>query len=194
MNMLELSREEKLKAIEHHFAKIMQALGLDLTEPSLAKTPERVAKMYVDEFFAGLDPENFPKMTYFDPPDTDGKLVLIRDIAVESICEHHFVPMSGKAHIAYLPKKKILGLSKIPRLVNYFCKRPQVQERLTPQIADALVHLLETEDIAVRIEAKHYCIAMRGIKDTSSLTITQDLRGKFRTDLALAQQFLSLSQ
>ncbi len=185
-----LSHAEKLKAIEYHFAQIMQTLGLDLTQPSLADTPKRVAKMYVDEFFSGLDPENFPRMSFFDPPEADAEMVLIRDITVESICEHHFVPMSGHAYVAYLPNKKIIGLSKIPRLVNYFCRRPQLQERLTAQIANALVHLLETEDVAVWIEAKHYCIAMRGIKDTSSTTVTQDLRGKFRSDSTLAQQFL----
>ena len=182
--------EEKIETIQHHFSKIMEALGLDLANPSIKDTPARVAKMYVDELFSGLDSENFPQMRYFECTDELRKMVLEKEIAVESVCEHHFVPITGKAAVAYIPKNKLIGLSKIPRLVNYFCKKPQLQERLTTEIANALSLLLETDDVAVWIQAKHFCVAIRGIKDQSALTITQDLRGKFKTDRALAEQFL----
>jgi GTP cyclohydrolase I len=184
-----LSQIEKIEAIEHHFAKIMEMLGLDLSEPSLEDTPRRVAKMYVEELFVGLDPQNFPEISYFAAPSQE--MIVIKDIVVNSMCEHHFVPMSGKACIAYLPKEKLIGLSKIPRIVEYFCKRPQLQERLTFQIANALSLLLETDDIAVSIEAKHFCVSMRGVKDPESTTLTQDLRGKFKTDALTAQQFFA---
>jgi GTP cyclohydrolase I len=190
MKKLDISREEKIETIQHHFSKIMEALDLDLSDSSLKDTPARVAKMYVDELFSGLNPENFPKMRYFECTDEMRKMVLEKEIAVESVCEHHFVPISGKAAVAYIPKDKLIGLSKIPRLVNYFCKKPQLQERLTTEIASALSLLLETDDVAVWIQAKHFCVATRGIKDPNALTITQDLRGKFKTDLALAEQFL----
>lgn len=190
--MLSSSTTEKIQAIEHHFAKIMEALGLDLQDPALSETPARVARMYVEELFSGLDPDNFPKIAYFDPPSSQEKnLVMIRNIQIESMCEHHFVPISGRACVAYLPNQKLIGLSKIPRLVRYFCRRPQLQERLTTQIATALSLLLETENVAVKIKAHHYCVSMRGARDAASQTITQELRGKFQTDPILSQQFIS---
>lgn len=184
------AQEEKIETIAHHFGKIMEALGLDISRSPLAETPVRFAKMYVNELFKGLDPDNFPRMSYFDPPSSE--MVLVKEISVESMCEHHFVPISGKASVAYLPNKKLLGLSKIPRLVDYFCRRPQLQERLTSEIASSLSLLLETEDVAVLIEAKHSCVSMRGIKDASSLAVTTDLRGKFRSDPIFAEQFFSV--
>lgn len=185
--------DEKIETIAHHFGKIMEALGLDINTPSLVDTPKRVAKMYVQELFRGLDPDLFPKMTYFSnpAPEEEGKMVAVRNITFYSMCEHHFVPISGSVSCAYLPQKKLLGLSKINRLVDYFSRRPQIQERLTMQIANSLSMLLETENVAVRILAKHYCVTMRGIQDPHSETLTQDLRGKFLTDASLTQQFLA---
>ena len=190
---MKIALDEKIETIAHHFGKIMEALGLDIRTPPLADTPKRVARMYVEELFTGLDPDQFPEMAYFSPPapEEEGKLVAIRDITFNRMCEHHFVPMSGTASIAYLPKKKLLGLSKINRLVDYFSRRPQIQERLTVQIANSLSLLLETEDVAVRILATHQCVTMRGIQDPNSKTLTQDFRGKFLTDASLVQQFLA---
>lgn len=190
MNKLLLSKEEKIETIGHHFAKIMEALGLDLSSPSIADTPRRVAKMYVEELFSGLDSDNFPEMRYFEPPAEKRELVMIKDIAIESMCEHHFVPISGKAAVGYIPNQKLLGLSKIPRLVDYFCRRPQLQERLTSEIFTALSLLLETEDIAIWIEARHFCVTMRGVKDAASTTVTQRFGGRFERESALAEQFL----
>jgi GTP cyclohydrolase I len=180
MKVLPLTKEEKLATIAEHFEAILNVLGLDTNHPSLARTPERVAKMYVEELFAGLDPEAFPSPSYFDEGFEPGSLIEVRDITVQSTCEHHFLPFIGTATISYRPKTKILGLSKINRIVDYFARRPQLQERLTQQIADSLSLLLETDDIAVRIEAKHLCVAMRGASDHSSLTVTEILRGTFR--------------
>lgn len=191
--MKAVTTQEQIETIAHHFGKIMEALGLDISASPLADTPRRVAKMYVEELFRGLDPDLFPKMAYFSAPTPEekGKIVAIRNITFNSMCEHHFVPMNGSVSIAYVPNKKLLGLSKINRLVDYFSRRPQIQERLTTEIANSLSLLLETDDIAVRILAKHHCVTMRGIQDPNSETLTQDLRGKFLSDPALVQQFLA---
>ncbi len=190
---MKTATDEKIETITHHFGKIMEALGLDINTSPLIDTPRRVAKMYVEELFRGLDPDLFPEMAYFSAPapEEEGKLVAVRHITFHSMCEHHFVPMIGSVSIAYLPKKKLLGLSKINRLVDYFSRRPQIQERLTVQIANSLSLLLETEDVAVRISAKHHCVTMRGIQDPNSETLTQDFRGKFLSDTSLVQQFLA---
>jgi len=152
--------------------------------------------MYVQELFTGLDPKTFPKITatkddYYKPNNSN--MILIRDITLHSICEHHFVPMIGTANIAYISKGKVLGLSKLNRIVQYFCKRPQLQERLTAQIADCMSILMETEDVAVLIRAQHFCVAMRGIHDTNSFTVTHLLKGKFQTNEALHREFLESS-
>jgi len=175
-----LTKEEKIKAIEEHFEKIMQILGLNLTQDSLADTPGRVAKMYVDELFTGLNPDQFPKITYFDFEKNSGaqESITIKNIRIQSICEHHFLPFIGQATIRYIPNKKILGLSKINRVVDYFCRRPQLQERLTRQIAESLSLLLETDEVFVTIQAKHLCVNMRGILDQNSETITTCNLGK----------------
>jgi len=183
MTQLDLAHEEKLLTIEKHFEGIMQALGCDLSDSSLAATPKRVAKMFVEELFAGMDPNAFPNISYIYEGFEKGGLIQIKEIAVHSICEHHFLPFTGTAEIAYLPNTKILGLSKFNRIVDYFCRRPQLQERLTMQIADCLSLLLGTEDIAIKIAASHGCVTLRGIHDPCSQTITRVYRGKFLSDL-----------
>lgn len=178
----ELSEEEKVEEIARHFSQIMKILGLDLNHGSLKKTPKRIAKMYVKELFQGLDPDNFPKITYF-PHTTSQRaqeVITIQKIKVHSMCEHHFIPFFGTATVKYIPKGKILGLSKINRVVDYFCRRPQLQERLTRQIADSLSLLLETEDISVAIAAKHFCVLLRGVQDVESETVTKLDLGKFQ--------------
>ena len=175
-----LSDEEKITQIEGHFEKIMDILGLDLTDDSLKDTPKRVAKMYVKEIFSGLNPANKPKISVFDNIYDYDEMLVERDINVQSSCEHHFLPFVGRAHVAYIPNDKVIGLSKINRVVEYYCKRPQVQERLTIQIATELKRVLGTEDVAVYIESKHMCVAMRGIKDDHSSTVTSSYSGKFK--------------
>lgn len=172
---------EQIRIIAYHFSKIMQTLGLDLSDDSLRNTPQRVAKMYVNEAFCGLNPLHEPAVTLFDNKYKYGEIILERDIPVYSYCEHHFVPIIGKAHIAYISGGKIAGLSKLNRAVHYFSKRPQVQERLTLEIAVFLKEKLQTEHVAVIIEAEHLCIASRGIKDTGSTTITGNYNGDFET-------------
>ena len=174
-----MNDDEKIKVIANHFEGIMEALGLDLNDDSLKETPQRVAKMYVKEFFSGLNPVNEPKITLFENKYQYNKMVVEKDITLYSYCEHHFVPIIGKVHVAYISKGKVIGLSKINRLVQYYAKRPQVQERLTNQIAKALRKALGTEDVAVVIDAVHLCVASRGIKDTGSSTITVQYSGKF---------------
>ncbi len=181
------SEEEKITKISEHFSEILRIMGLNLNDDSLKETPQRVAKMYINELFSGLNPENFPKITYFAHPgqslNTEGKVckqsITISNIAVHSICEHHLIPFIGTAYIKYVPNQKILGLSKINRIVNYFSRRPQLQERLTKQIAECLQMVLETDDISVTIKAKHYCVIMRGVEDLNSETITECHMGKF---------------
>jgi GTP cyclohydrolase IA len=185
-----LSSDQKIQKITTHFAEIMKVLGLDLKDDSLSDTPRRIAKMYVNEIFGGLDVENFPKMTVIDNKMDYDQMVCIQDIEVISTCEHHFQPIDGFATIAYIPNKKVIGLSKINRIVEFFSRRPQVQERLTKQIADCLQYILGTNDVAVHINAKHYCVIARGIQDTHSTTTTSDLRGHFKTRSETRSEFL----
>lgn len=187
------SKDEQRLVIETNFRNIMQALGLNLDDDSLTDTPRRVAKMYVDEIFYGLDYANFPKCTTVDNKMKYDEMVLERDISVMSNCEHHFVIISGKACVAYIPNKKVLGLSKINRIVEFFSKRPQIQERLTEQIYHAMSLILETDNVAVMIEAEHYCVKSRGVKDEGSSTVTSKLGGSFRIP-AVRQEFLSLAR
>jgi len=174
-----ISEEEKIRIITQHFGEIMRVLGLDLTDDSLRGTPARVARMYVKEIFSGLDPAKKPRITLFDNGYQYRQMLVEKDISLHSTCEHHFVPIIGKAHVAYIPAGKVIGLSKINRIVEYYAKRPQIQERLTVQIAKALKQGLETENVAVMIEATHLCVASRGIKDNGSSTVTSDYSGVF---------------
>jgi len=187
-------RKEKIDHIEAHFAHIMRIMGLDLSDDSLMDTPKRVAKMYVTEIFWGLDYEAFPKCTAVDNKMKYNEMVCERNINVQSNCEHHFVVIDGLATVAYVPNQKVLGLSKINRIVEYFSKRPQIQERLTEQIFHALQFILETEDVAVMIDAKHYCVAARGVEDTGSSTVTSKLGGGFKTDAAARAEFYQLAR
>jgi GTP cyclohydrolase I len=174
-----LSDEEKKQKIEILFSKIMGVIGLDLTDDSLKGTPKRVAKMYIDEIFSGINPKNKPKIALFENKYQYNQMLVEKNITFYSNCEHHFVPIIGKAHIAYISSGRVIGLSKINRIVQYFAKRPQVQERLTNQIAEELKIILNTEDIAVIIDAKHLCVSSRGIKDDTSTTVTSYFGGKF---------------
>lgn len=187
-----LSPTEKISAIQAKFADIMTILGLDLTDDSLVETPKRVAKMFVGEIFWGLDYEAFPKCTTVENKMKYDEMVIERNVNVQSNCEHHFVVIDGLATVAYIPKQKVLGLSKINRVVEYFSKRPQIQERLTEQVYHALQYILETDDIAVVINAQHYCVKSRGVEDTGSSTITSKLGGCFRTDPAVRAEFMRL--
>lgn len=185
-----LSDEEKIGKIGYHFAEIMRTLGLDLHDDSLSGTPRRVATMFVKEVFSGLDSLNKPRLSLFENKYGYKKMLLAKDITLFSYCEHHFVPIIGKAHVAYFPGKQVIGLSKINRLVHYYARRPQVQERLTMQVSEALKEALQHDDVAVLIEADHLCVASRGIKDTGSITITSACSGKFENE-AVRQEFLS---
>ncbi len=178
-NAFLINDEEKIKMIANHFKGIMHILGLDLNDDSLKETPQRVAKMYVKEIFSGLNPDNKPEITLFENKYQYNEMLIEKDIELYSYCEHHLVPIIGKVHVAYISNGKVIGLSKINRLVQYYAKRPQVQERLTNQIAEGLKEALNTEDIAVIINATHLCVASRGIKDSSSGTITAHYSGKF---------------
>lgn len=178
----ELTDSQKIIIIEEHFREIMHTLGLDLTDDSLKGTPRRVAKMYVKEIFSGLNPANKPKATLFENKYGYDQMLVEKNITVFSNCEHHFVPIIGKAHVAYFSSGKVVGLSKLNRLVQYFAKRPQVQERLTMQIANELCKVLETDSVAVLIDSSHLCVGMRGVEDTSSSTITSYYGGKFKND------------
>lgn len=189
-----LSRTDKIEIIEAKFNDIMNALGLDLTDDSLIETPKRVAKMMVGEIFWGLDYEAFPKCTTVDNKMHYNEMVVERNVSVQSNCEHHFVVIDGLATVAYVPKQKVLGLSKINRIVEYFSKRPQIQERLTEQIFHTLQYILETEDVAVLIDAQHYCVKSRGVEDTGSSTVTVRLGGGFKTDPAARQEFLAIAR
>jgi len=185
-----LSDENKIANIEAHFEQIMQTLGLDLTDDSLRGTPHRVAKMFVKEIFHGLNPENKPTMSVFDNKFRYGQMLVEKDITLKSTCEHHFLPIFGKAHVAYISSGTVIGLSKINRIVDYFARRPQVQERLTVQIAEELKKVLKTEDVAIVIDAKHLCVASRGIQDDSSTTITSEYCGAFKNDTKVREEFL----
>ena len=186
-------RKEKIEMIERSFRDIMFALGVDLTDDSLTDTPKRVAKMYVNEIFWGLDYEAFPKCTTVDNKMHYNEMVVERNVNVQSNCEHHFVVIDGLATVAYVPKQKVLGLSKINRIVEYFSKRPQIQERLTEQIFHTLCYILETDDVAVMIDAQHYCVKSRGVEDTGSSTVTSRLGGGFKNDPAARAEFYNIA-
>ena len=189
-----LSRTDKIDIIEAKFTDIMNVLGLDLTDDSLAETPKRVAKMMVGEIFWGLDYEAFPKCTTVDNKMKYNEMVVERNVNVQSNCEHHFVIIDGLATVGYVPKDKVLGLSKINRIVEYFSKRPQIQERLTEQIFHTLQFILDTEDVAVMIDARHYCVASRGVEDTGSSTVTTRLGGGFKSDMAARNEFYQIAR
>ena len=174
-----LTNKEKIDAIANHFSSIMKILDLDLNDDSLKDTPRRVAKMYVEEIFEGLDDSKIPNIKKFENSFDYKGIILEKNISLFSLCEHHFVPIIGKAHIGYFANKKIVGLSKLNRIVNFFSKKPQVQEKLTVQIVDFLKKELETEDVACIIDAQHLCVSMRGVKDVNSLTTTAEYSGKF---------------
>jgi len=178
----EMDDELKIELIEKHFKEIMQILGLDLNDDSLKGTPKRVAKMYVKEIFSGLNPINKPKAKLFENKYQYGEMLIEKDITFHSNCEHHFVPIIGRAHVGYISSGNVIGLSKINRIVQYFAKRPQVQERLTVQIANELKEALQTEDVAVVLDAAHMCVSSRGVQDISSRTITSQFHGKFKID------------
>jgi len=182
-----LSDTEKKERIAILFEEIMDVIGLDLTDDSLKGTPKRVAKMYIDEIFSGLNPENKPKIALFDNKYQYNQMLVEKNITFYSNCEHHFVPIIGKAHVAYISSGKVIGLSKLNRIVQYYAKRPQVQERLTNQIAEELKATLKTDDVAVIIDAKHLCVSSRGIKDESSATVTTFYGGKFNTPEKIAE-------
>ena len=181
-NAFQNSDEQKIEVIQYHFGKIMEELGLDLNDDSLSGSPYRVAKMYVKELFYGLNPKNKPKMSVFENKYGYNKMLVEKNIAVDSCCEHHFLPISGFAHVAYIPKDKVIGLSKLNRVVDYYAHRPQVQERLSVQILKDLQEKLETEDVIVMISAKHLCVSSRGIKDKNSLTTTIEYGGCFENE------------
>ena len=186
-NAFEMSNEEKKNRISILFSEIMDVLGLDLTDDSLQGTPDRVAKMYIEEIFSGLDPKNKPQVALFDNKYQYNQMLVEKNITFYSNCEHHFVPIIGKAHIAYKSSGKVIGLSKLNRIVQYYAKRPQVQERLTNQIANELRTVLETEDVAVIIDAKHLCVSSRGIQDDTSTTVTTYYGGEFNTASKIAE-------
>lgn len=185
----ELSDAQKMEKIEFHFKQIMETLGLDLRDDSLKGTPARVAKMYIQEIFSGLNPANKPKVALFENKYQYNQMLVEKDITFYSNCEHHFVPIFGKAHLAYISNGNVIGLSKLNRIVQYYAKRPQVQERFTVQIARELQEVLKTEDVAVLIDARHLCVSSRGIQDSNSATVTSFYGGKFQEETT-RQEFL----
>ena len=187
-----LSRSDKISIIERKFQDIMETLGLDLSDDSLQETPKRVAKMFVGEIFWGLDHEAFPKCTTVENKMNYDEMVVERNINVQSNCEHHFVVIDGLATVGYIPNKKVLGLSKINRVVEYFSKRPQIQERLTEQVYHALQYILETEHVAVVIHARRFCVKARGVEDVGSSTVTSKLGGCFKSDSAVRAEFMKM--
>ena len=191
MSGIKLSRDEKYTRIRDAMTQVATALGLDLKDDSLQETPHRIAKMYVDEIFSGLNYESFPKISLIKNKMNTEEMIKVKAVKVISTCEHHFVTIDGLANVAYLPGKKIIGLSKINRIVSFFAQRPQVQERLTQQILVALQTLLDTRDVAVFIDATHYCVKARGIMDASSRTETSALGGLFKSDQSLRDNFLN---
>lgn len=186
-----LSPDTKKAKIAEHMTAVMQILGLDLTDDSLSETPNRIAKMYVDEIFAGLNYDNFPKVTDIENKMGVDEMITVDQISVSSTCEHHFITIDGFARVAYIPQDKVIGLSKINRIVRFFAQRPQVQERLTQQILVALQTLLETDDVAVSIKATHFCVKARGVMDANSLTQTTALGGLFKSNPSTRQEFLA---
>ncbi|NKF52772.1 GTP cyclohydrolase I FolE [Shewanella sp. WXL01] len=189
-----MPKDERKAQIEHHMTKILQLMSLDLTDDSLAETPKRIAKMYIEEIFSGLDYENFPKITVIENKMGVDEMIRVQDISLTSTCEHHLVTIDGLATVAYLPKTKIIGLSKINRIVRFFAQRPQVQERLTQQVLVALQTLLDTEDVAVKMDAVHYCVKSRGVMDSTSSTTTTALGGVFKSNPATRAEFLQQSK
>jgi len=187
-----LDRKEKIDKIEHHFTAIMEALGLDLDDDSLTETPKRWAKMAVNEIFWGLDYEAFPKCTTVDNKMKYDEMVIERNVNVQSNCEHHFVVIDGVATVGYIPNNKVLGLSKINRVVEYFSKRPQIQERLTEQIYHALQYILNTDNIGVVVNAQHFCVRSRGVEDVGSSTVTSKLGGCFKSDPSVRLEFMNI--
>ena len=187
-----LSRKEKIEKIEDSFDQIVSTLGLDLKDDSLIDTPKRVAKMYVNEIFWGLDYAAFPKVTVVDNKMKYNEMVVEKGISVQSYCEHHLVNIDGLATVAYVPNNKVLGLSKMNRVVEYFSRRPQIQERLTEQIYHALSFILETENVALTIDAKHFCVKSRGVENTECSTITSRLGGNFKAHPEVRGEFLAL--
>lgn len=186
----DLSSEEKKERIEYHMREILGLLQLDLTDDSLQETPHRIAKMYVDEIFSGLDYTRFPKITVIENKMDVSEMVRVKDITLTSTCEHHLVTIDGRAAVAYIPRGKIIGLSKINRIVRFFAQRPQVQERMTQQILIALQTLLGSDDVAVTIDATHYCVKSRGVMDATSETTTTALGGIFKSNAATRHEFL----
>lgn len=182
---------EKMEVIARHFKEIMLELGLDLTDDSLRGTPHRVSKMFVQEIFSGLNPKNKPKISVFENTYNYSKMLIEADIHFNSTCEHHFLPIVGKAHVAYISSGKVIGLSKLNRIVDYFSRRPQVQERLTKQIYNELTQVLGTQDVIVVMEASHLCVSSRGIKDNSSYTTTMEYSGAF-SEAEIRNNFFSL--
>jgi GTP cyclohydrolase I len=187
-----LTNQQKIDIIEEKVKEILETLGLDLSDDSLAETPRRVAKMFVNEIYWGLDPEKFPKCTLVENKMRYDEMVIEQNIKVMSDCEHHLRPISGVAHVAYIPKDKVLGLSKMNRIVEYFSRRPQIQERLAEQIYHALSFILGTEDVAVVIKAEHFCVKQRGVEDQNSYTVTSKLGGKFLKDPTVRAEFMSI--
>lgn len=186
----DLSDEQKMDRIQGLFTEVMGTLGLDLTDDSLQDTPARMAKLYVKEIFSGLDYKHFPKMSVIENKMAVDEMVKVSDIQLSSTCEHHLITIDGTAKVAYIPKNKIIGLSKMNRLVRFFAQRPQVQERLTQQVLVALQTLLETDNVAVSIEATHYCVKARGVMDTNSYTTTTALGGVFKANIHTRSEFL----
>ncbi|TVP52698.1 MAG: GTP cyclohydrolase I FolE [Mongoliibacter sp.] len=186
----EMDDELKMELIEKHFKEIMHVLGLDLTDDSLKGTPKRVAKMYIKEIFSGLNPKNKPDVKLFENKYKYKEMLVEKDITFFSNCEHHFVPIYGKAHVAYISNGNVIGLSKINRIVQFFAKRPQVQERLTMQIGNELKELLGSDDVAVVIDAHHMCVSSRGIQDVNSSTVTSFYSGKFESDENSKAEFM----
>jgi GTP cyclohydrolase I len=187
-----VENKKKIDILEQAFTQIWQTVGMDLSDDSLAETPNRMAKMYINEIYFGLKEENFPKCTTVQNKMSYDEMVVERNINVQSNCEHHGVVIDGLATVAYIPNKKVLGLSKINRIVEYFSKRPQIQERLTEQIYHALQYILDTDNIGVVINAQHYCVKSRGIQDTGSSTTTSKLGGVFRTDSSVRLEFMNI--
>lgn len=185
-----LDGDQKIALISQKFREIMQVLGLDLDNESLRDTPDRVARMFVNELFSGLWAENFPKITVIENDMQYDQMIVAKKVSVMSTCEHHFVTIDGHATIGYIPNRKVIGLSKLNRIARFFSRRPQVQERLTKQIADCLSYMLETEHVGVHIVAKHYCLVSRGVEDTDSVTVTSDLRGDFKRKAETRSEFL----
>ncbi len=187
----DLTTEQKYQRIKGLLTEVVDTLGLDLTDDSLQETPHRIAKMYVNEIFSGLDYDNFPKIALIENKMNVDEMVKVKSISLTSTCEHHFVTIDGYANVAYIPKNKIIGLSKINRIVRFFAQRPQVQERLTQQVLVALQTLLETDNVAITIEATHYCVKSRGVMDVNSQTSTTALGGVFKTQATTRQEFLA---